>query len=134
MSKGIILFLCISSIFLPRLASGNDLESRVRAMEEMLKQQQKTIEEQQKTIGDLKAQMKTAKPSEEAKKGESGTQPQETEKGTAAQARDYRLDDRSRGIYVESASPVTPYNLTKQTSTPSLMNPAISLTLNTFYY
>jgi len=134
MSKGIILFLCISSIFLPRLASGNDLESRVRAMEEMLKQQQKTIEEQQKTIGDLKAQMKTAKPAEEAKKGESGTQPQETEKGTAAQARDYRLDDRSRGIYVESASPVTPYNLTKQTSTPSLMNPGISLTLNTFYY
>ena len=112
----------------------DDLESRIRMLEETLKRQQKTMEEQQKVIDDLKAQVRTVKSAEEPKKGESETQPQETEKRTAAQGRDYRLDDRSRGIYVQSASPVTPYNLTKQTSTPSLMNPAISLTLDTFYY
>lgn len=134
MSKRIALFLCICAIFLPRLASGNGLESRVRAMEETLKQQQKTIAEQQKVIDDLKAQVRTVKSVEEPKKGETATDSQETAKPATAPARDYRLDDRSRGIYVESASPVTPYNLTKQTSTPSLMNPAIGLTLDTFYY
>jgi hypothetical protein len=114
--------------------SSDDLESRIRNLEETLRKQQKVMEEQQKIIDDLKAQVRTVKSAEEPKKDESGTQPQETEKGTAAQARDYRLEDRSRGIYVQSASPVTPYNVTKQTSTPSLLNPAISLTLDTFYY
>ena len=112
----------------------DDLESRIRMLEETLKKQQKTMEEQQKVIDDLKAQVRTVKSAEETKKGESVTESQETAKPAAAQARDYRLDDRSRGIYVQSASPVTPYNLTKQTSTPSLMNPAISLTLDTLYY
>jgi hypothetical protein len=112
----------------------DDLESRIRMLEETLKKQQNTMEEQQKIIDDLKAQVRTVKSAEETKKGESVTVSPETAKPAAAQGRDYRLDDRSRGIYVESASPVTPYNLTKQTSTPSLLNPAISLTLDTFYY
>ncbi len=58
MPKRIILLLCICSIFLPRLASGNDLESRIRVMEETLKQQQKTIEEQQTVIEEMKKQIK----------------------------------------------------------------------------
>jgi hypothetical protein len=107
--------------------AADDLESRIRMLEETLKEQQKIIE-------DLKEQVRTVKSAEETKKGESVTVSPETAKPAAAQGRDYRLDDRSRGIYVESASPVTPYNLTKQTSTPSLLNPAISLTLDTFYY
>ena len=134
MRKRMILFSLLCFFAFSNRSFGSDLESRVEAMEETLKKQQKTIEEQQKIIDDLKAQIKNVKSAEEPMKSKSGTESQETAKPTAAQGRDYRLDDRSRGIYVQSASPVTPYDLTKQTSTPSLMNPAISLILDTLYY
>jgi hypothetical protein len=97
------------------------LEERIKKLEETIQKQQEDLKEQQKVLDELKDQSEQAKA---------------VEKQQAAQTppRDYRLDDRSRGIYVPTASPLAPYSLTKQTATPGLMNPAISLILDTEYY
>jgi hypothetical protein len=44
------------------------------------------------------------------------------------------ITGKSRGFYAQSASPLTPFSLTKESATPGLMNPAISLILDTEYY
>ena len=97
------------------------LEERIKKLEETIQKQQEVLKDQQKALEDLKDQSKQAKVAE----------PPSAE---PPPPRDYRLDDRSRGIYVPSASPLTPYSLTKQVTTPGLMNPAISVILDTEYY
>jgi len=103
----------------PAWAQG--LEERIKKLEETIQKQQEDLKEQQKVLDELKDQSEQAKAVEK--------QPV-----TQTPPRDYRLDDRSRGIYVPTASPLAPYSLTKQTATPGLMNPAISLILDTEYY
>jgi hypothetical protein len=100
---------------------GESLEERIKNLEETIQKQQDILKEQQKALDDLKEQSKQARSVE--------LQP-----AAATPPRDYRLDDRSRGIYVQSASPLTPYSLTKQSATPGLMNPAVSVILDTEYY
>ncbi len=102
-------------------AFAETLQERIKQLEETIKKQEETLKDQQKTLEELKDQSKQAKPAEPPPAA-----PQPT--------RDYRLDDRSRGIYAQSASPLTPYSLTRQVGTPGLMNPAISVILDTEYY
>ena len=102
-------------------AWAESLEERIKKLEETIQKQQEVLKEQQKALEDLKEQSKQAKVAEPLP-------------AAPAPPRDYRLDDRSRGIYVPTASPLTPYSLTKQSATPGLMNPAISLILDTEYY
>ena len=97
------------------------LEERMKKLEETILKQQEILKEQQKALEELKEQSKQAKAVE--KQPVAPTPP-----------RDYRADDRSRGIYVPTASPLTPYSLTKPATTPGLMNPAISVILDTEYY
>jgi hypothetical protein len=102
-------------------ASAETLEERIKKLEETIQKQQDVLKEQQKALEELKEQSKQVKVVE--------AQPP-----SPTPPRDYALDDKSRGIYVQSASPVTPYSLTKPATTPGLMNPAISLILDTEYY
>ena len=118
---GTVSVLLLSFWLVSTSAFAETLEERIKQLEETIKKQEETLKNQQKTLEELKEQSKSAKPSEPLP-----STPQPT--------RDYRLDDRSRGIYLQSTSPLTPYSLTKPTSTPGLMNPAISLILDTFYY
>jgi hypothetical protein len=102
-------------------AFAETLEERIQKLEETIQKQEETLKDQQKTLEELKDQSKRAKPAEPP-----AAAPQPT--------RDYRLDDRSRGLYAQSASSLTPYSLTRQVGTPGLMNPAISVILDTEYY
>ena len=70
MQRRIILFLCMFAFCLPGLAFGDDLESRIRAMEETLNRQQKTIEEQQKIIKEMQEQIKQGSVAEKQGPGE----------------------------------------------------------------
>jgi DNA-binding protein H-NS len=103
------------------------LEERIKILEEALKKQEQAIQDQKKVIEKLKAEIKQQKPpegpQEEAKQ----------EKEEALTAKDYRLDDRSRAIEVKTAAPLSPLQITKQT-TPGLLNPAIGLSLDANYY
>jgi hypothetical protein len=117
----ICIFILIFGSVLCSNAFGQSLEERIRKLEETIQKQEKALKEQQKTLDDLKEQFKQ-------------TKMVETQPSSPTPARDYRLDDKSRGIYVPSASPLTPFSLTKQSATPGLMNPAISLILDTEYY
>ncbi len=112
-----VLSLCLVSTS----AFAETLEERIQQLEETIKKQEEMLQNQHKTLEELKEKSKPEKPAEQP-----ASPPPPT--------RDYRLDDRSRGIYVPSASPLTPYSLTKQVATPGLMNPAISLILDTLYY
>jgi uncharacterized coiled-coil protein SlyX len=98
----------------------------LKTLQEALKKQEQTIEEQRKLIEELKAEVKQQKALEEKQ------EVTQTEKEQAPPGRDYSLDDRSRAIELPSASPVSPYQVTKQT-TPGLFNPAIGLSLNANY-
>jgi hypothetical protein len=97
------------------------LEERIEKLEETIQKQQDILKDQQKFLEELKEQSKQAKAVEPPP-------------AVPAPPRDYRLDDQARGIYVPTASPLTPYSLTKQATTPGLMNPAISVILDTEYY
>ncbi len=96
------------------------LEERIKALEEEIRKQQETLKNQQKVLEELQEQAKREREVSQAQKAPPA-------------ARDYRLDDRSRGIYSSTTSSPTPYQVTKQTS-PGLMNPAISVILDTMYY
>jgi len=117
MPKRIILLLCICIIFLPRLASGNDLESRIRAMEETLKQQQKTIQEQQKIIEEMKKQVRppsvveTKEPEQKATPAQVAEAPQPEQRSS-----DDQKSGKVLGLFGGSI----------------MTNPYISLVLNTF--
>ncbi len=111
----ILTFVLCSNVF------GQSFEERIKKLEETIQKQQETLKEQQKALEDLKEQSKKANVPE--------TQP-----SSPAPPRDYRLGDKSRGVYAQSASPLTPFSLTKQPATPGLMNPAVSLILDTAYY
>lgn len=100
------------------------LEERIGKLEEEIRRQAESLQEQQEVLEELKGQLK-------APKAENLT-PEASGK-IAPPARDYRRDDRSRGIYASTASPLIPYSLTPQ-KTPSLANPAINMVLDTFYY
>jgi hypothetical protein len=113
--------LFISIFALATSAFAETLEERIKFLEEEIRKQQETLQKQEKMLEELKEQNRQVKTTAE--------QPQSGQ----ATGRDYRLDDRSRGIYAQTASPVTPYELMKQPP-PNLLNPAISLILDTFYY
>jgi hypothetical protein len=108
-------------VFGVQIGWAETLEERIKKLEETIQRQQETLKEQQKALEELKDQSKQAKAVE-------------SPPAAPPPPRDYRLDDKSRGIYVPSASPLTPYSLTKQAATPGLMNPAISIILDTEYY
>lgn len=98
----LLLFICLFAF--PAKSFGNDIESRIRKMEETLKTQQKTIEEQQKIINELKEQIKTVRTEEIPKIAEKAAMPKEQAGAT--------------GLFGGSA----------------LTNPYISLVLNTYAY
>jgi hypothetical protein len=101
-------------------ARAETVEERINKLEQVIQKQEEILKSQQKVLEALKEQTKL-------------TKSVETKEIASPPPRDYRLDDRAKGIYLDTSSPIVPYQVTKQTS-PSLMNPAISLTLNTFYY
>ncbi len=115
----IILF--TSLCLLGTSAFAETLEDRIKQLEEDIRKQQEMLKNQQKILDQLKEQSNQAKPADQPPP-------------PAPPGRDYRLEDRSKGIYVQSASPLTPYSLTKQADTPGLLNPAISVILDTEYY
>ena len=99
----------------------------LKILQETLKKQEQTIEEQRKLIEELKADVKQQKAPE-------GTQEvARQEKEQVATGKDYRLDDRSRAIELKTAAPLSPLQVTKQT-TPGLLNPAIGLSLDANYF
>ena len=99
----------------------------LKIFQEALKKQEQTIEEQRKLIEELKAEVKQRK----APEGKQETAKEEKEQ--TPPEKDYRLDDRSRGIELKTASPLSPFQITKQT-TPGLLNPAIGLSLDGNFY
>jgi len=99
----------------------------LKILQEALKKQERTIEEQRKLIEELKAEVKQQKPPEEKQVIA------KAEKEQAPTEKDYRLDDKSRAIELKTASPLSPLQVTKQT-TPGLLNPAIGLSLDANYY
>ena len=125
-------------------AFAQTLEDRIKTLEETLKKQEQTIqelkilqgalkkqeqtiEEQRKLIEELKVEIGQQKAPEEKQK----VAKEETEQ--APTEKDYRLDDRSRAIELKTAAPLSPLQITKQT-TPGLLNPAIGLSLDGNYY
>ena len=99
----------------------------LKILQETLKKQEQTISEQRKLIEELKSEVKQQKAPEgrqEVAKGENEQSPT---------GKDYRLDDRSRAIELKTATPLSPLQITKQT-TPGLLNPAIGLSLDANYY
>jgi len=100
------------------------LEERLRELEETIRRQSESLLQQQKALEELKGELKTRTAG--APKAEPSREP-------APPPRDYLRDDRSRGIYAPTASPIIPYTLTPP-KTPSLANPAIELVLDTLYY
>ena len=114
----IVLFL--SLVIVSPSALAETLEERIKLLEGDIKRQEEMLKNQQKSLDELKEQSKQPKPAEPPP-------------GAPLPTRDYRLDDRSRAFYLSTTSPLTPYPLTQQTS-PSLLNPAISFILDTFYY
>jgi hypothetical protein len=122
-----IMITLITLLFFSSSAFGQTLEDRIKILEETLKKQEQTIKEQQKLIEELKAEAKKQKIPEEKQEIVDGTKEQlPTEK-------DYRLDDRSKAIELKTAAPLSPLQVTKQT-TPGLLNPAIALSLDANYY
>ena len=113
--------LIFAFLFFARPVMAETLEERIKKLEETIQKQQEVLKEQQKGPGGIEGPIQTGEDRRAAA-------------APPAPPRDYRLDDKSRGIYVPSASPLTPYSLTKQSATPGLMNPAISLILDTEYY
>jgi hypothetical protein len=103
------------------------VEERIKILEEAIKKQEQTIKEQQKLIEELKAESKQQKTPEEKQEIVEGRKEQ------APPVKDYRLDDRSRSIELKAAAPLSPLQVTKQT-TPGLLNPAIGLSLDANYY
>jgi hypothetical protein len=104
--KGRILILLLLSFFASSIKSyAADIESRLNSLEETIKQQGRTIEEQQKVINELREELKKAKQEEAAK-----TEGRPISEGEKLQ--------KATGIFGAS----------------NLMNPNISLILNTFGY
>lgn len=123
----ILLFLIISILAVCPGAYGETLEDRVKNLEDALKKQERIIQDQQKTIQELSGQREQHQT--EVRKS---TSVEPKEKETSA-VRDYRLDDRSKAIALQSGSPIIPYQITEKTTT-SLLNPSISLIFDSLYY
>ncbi len=117
----------ILCLYLVAPSHGSDIESRLKALEETIKNQQKMIEDQQRTIDTLKEErgLKAAAVQNEGAPAEAAAE-------QAAPGRDYRGDDRTRHLSMQSATPISPYQVRQ--GSPSLMNPSISLILDTLYY
>jgi uncharacterized coiled-coil protein SlyX len=125
-------------------AFAQTLEDRIKTLEETLKKQEETIKElkslqetlrkQEKTIQYQKEEIEKLKAEIKQQKAPEGTQEEAMHKKEEAPiAKDYRLDDRSRAIELKTAAPLSPLQITKQT-TPGLLNPAIGLSLDTNYF
>jgi hypothetical protein len=104
-----------------------EMIKEVKNLQETLKKQEKTIGEQRKLIEELKAEIRQQKAPEKIQEGA------KQEKEEVSTSKDYQLDDRSRAIELKTASPLSPLQITKQT-TPGLLNPAIGLSLDANYY
>jgi hypothetical protein len=123
----ILLVLIITILALCPAAYSETLEDRVRKLEDALKKQEQIIQKQQKIIQELSEKKEQDQP--EIRKSASFDP---TEKETPP-VRDYRLDDRSKAIALQSGFPITPYQVTGKTSA-SLLNPSISLIFDSLYY
>jgi hypothetical protein len=123
----ILFFLIISILAVCPGAYGETLEDRVKKLEDALKKQEQIIQDQQKIIQELIGQGEQSQT--EVRKS---TSVEPKEKKTSA-VRDYRLDDRSKAIALQSGSPITPYQITEKTAA-SLLNPSISLIFDSLYY
>ena len=123
----ILFFLIISILAVCPGAYGETLEDRVKKLEDALKKQEQIIQDQQKIIQEMSGQREQSQT--EVRKSPS-VEPKEKE--TSA-VRDYRLDDRSKAIALQSGSPITPYQITGKTEA-SLLNPSISLIFDSLYY
>jgi uncharacterized coiled-coil protein SlyX len=117
MQRRIILFLCMLAVCLPGQAFGDDLESRIRAMEETLNRQQKTIEEQQKIIQEMQKQIKQGSVAE---KQEAGEKQPIAPVAVAPPAEQKPGEDQKSG------------KVTGLFGGSAMSNPNISLVLNTF--
>ncbi|MBM4137576.1 MAG: hypothetical protein FJ241_12215 [Nitrospira sp.] len=123
----ILLFLLMTILALCPTVSAETLEERVKKLENALNMQEQIIREQQKKIEQLSGQKEQIQ-TEVIQS--TGVDSREKEKSAA---RDYRLDDRSKAIAMQSASPISPYQITEK-QTPSLLNPSISLIFDSLYY
>jgi hypothetical protein len=104
MKSGIILLCLLYCVAISSPALGSDIESRIRAMEETLKKQEQTITEQQKIINEMKDQRKTNGDTPTTEGDINGQEVQKTAK--------------TSGLFGGSI----------------MMNPNISLVLNTYAY
>ncbi len=104
MKRVIILLGLLCILTAPGQAMGSDIEARILALEETLKKQEQTIKEQQRLIGELKTQITTMAPAEVVKGVERPPEVQKTAQAT--------------GLFGGSY----------------MMNPNISLVLNTYAY
>lgn len=118
----IMLFVMTSTSF------ASSVEDRLKMLEDTLKKQERTIREQQKLIEDLRKEVRKPQ-GMTAQKGDVSAANEKPE----TEVRDYRLDDRSRSVALQSGAPVTPYQIGKKGSS-SLLNPSISLIGDFLYY
>jgi hypothetical protein len=123
----IAIFLVITILTLCPAANAETLEERVKKLENALNRQEQIIREQQKKIEQLSGQKELSQ-TEVIQTSDSDSK--EKKRSTT---RDYRLDDRSKAIALQSASPISPYQITEK-QTPSLLNPSISLIFDSLYY
>lgn len=141
--KTILIFIIIVFVF-SSIGFAQTVEERIKTLEEALKKQEETIKElkslqeilrkQEQTIQDQKEVIEKLKAEIKQQKAPEGIQEgAKQEKKEAPIAKDYRLDDRSRAIELKTAAPLSPLQITKQT-TPGLLNPAIGLSLDGNYY
>jgi hypothetical protein len=123
----VLLFLLMAILLLCPFVSAETLEERVKKLEDALYKQEQIIREQQKKIEQLSGQK------EERQTDIVQTTVVDSKEKERSIARDYRLDDRSKAIALQSASPISPYQITEK-QTPSLLNPSISLIFDSLYY
>ncbi len=122
------IYILIMLISMSTTAFGATLEERIKALEETLKKQEQTIRDQQNLIEELREEVR--KPHDIAAQKKDRTAEKEQQQPAV---RDYRLDDRSRAIALESGAPITSYQV-KTKGSSSLLNPAISFIGDFMYY
>ncbi|MBC8414732.1 hypothetical protein H8E50_13845 [bacterium] len=115
-------------IFMSSNTFAASMEDRIKVLEDTLKKQEQTIRNQQKLIEELREEIQEPQDIT-AQKEEVSVEKEQQEPAV----RDYRLDDRSRAIALQSGTPITPYQV-KTKGSPSVLNPAISVIGDFIYY
>jgi hypothetical protein len=124
MYKKILSFTICFILFLPIMSFGNDIETRLKALEETLKTQGETIKEQQEIIRQLKVQLDSSKKDQVAK-GERATKEVQSAKVETPAEKGQEKND----VAEEKG-----WKFTGLFGASNLANPNISLVLNTFGY